>query len=537
MYLNSIAPYMNYQEAAADPYYVDKSEMIKDIISAIGTPGKYICITRPRRFGKTMAAEMLSSFFARGLDGIGIFGRLRAAGIAECMEHMNRHEVIYIDCSVVPEGCRSYREYIRNISTGIKADLEAAYPDLEMDQSKSLWDILMRVCTMENGRRFIFIIDEWDMVFRLSWASREDKEDYLLFLRSLLKGKPYVELAYMTGILPIVKYSDGSELNMFVEYQMTTMEKYSEYFGFTGQEVDYLYGIYLKQEKKGKVSRRELEEWYNGYHTPDGRSLYNPRSVILALQNDRVDNYWTGSGAYDSIFYYIQNNIAQVRDDLALMVSGERIPARIQEYAATAYCLEGRDQIYSAMVVYGLLTYEDGRVFIPNRELMAKYEELLLHKESLGYIYELANLSNRMLYATLNGDTQTMAAILQRAHNTETPILAYNHEAELAAVVNLVYLAARSGYHVEREDKAGKGYVDFIFYPYDSRRDGIILELKMDREPEEAIRQIKERDYALRFQGKAGERDRCEGRILAVGIGYDRKSKEHRCIVEVLKET
>lgn len=408
---------------------------------------------------------------------------------------------------------------------------------MELDQSKSLWDILMRVCAQKNGRRFIFIIDEWDMVFRLSWVSQEDKEDYLLFLRSLLKGKAYVELAYMTGILPIVKYSDGSELNMFVEYQMTTMEKYSEYFGFTGQEVDCLYEIYLKQEKTGKVSRRELEEWYNGYHTPEGIRLYNPRSVILALQNNRVDNYWTGSGTYDSIFYYIQNNIAQVRDDLALMVSRERIPARIQEYAATAYRLESRDQIYSAMVVYGLLTYEDGEVFIPNRELMTKYEEMLLHKESLGYIYELANLSNRMLYATLHGDTETMAAILQRAHNTETPILAYNHETELAAVVNLVYLAARGDYYVEREDKAGKGYVDFIFYPYDPHRDGIILELKVDQGPEEAILQIKERDYALRFKGKAGERDRCMGRILAVGIGYDRGSKEHRCLVEVLEET
>lgn len=278
-----------------------------------------------------------------------------------------------------------------------------------------------------------------------------------------------------------------------------------------------------------------LEEWYNGYHTLDGRKLYNPRSVVLAFQNNKVGSYWTGSGTYDSIFYYMQNNIAAVRDNLALMISGERIPARIQEYAATAYPLESKDQIYSAMVVYGLLTYEDGRVFIPNKELMTKYEELLIHRESLGYLYELANISNRMLYATLHGDTETMAAILQQAHNTETPILAYNHETELAAIVNLVYLAARNTYHIEREDKAGKGYVDFIFYPNDSMGDGIILELKVDSGPEEAIRQIKEREYALRLRGKMGEQPRCRGRILAVGIGYDRESKVHRCLVEVLE--
>lgn len=547
MYLNSVAPYMNYCEIADSPYYVDKSGMLREIIAALGTPGKYICITRPRRFGKTVIANMLSCFFAKGLESGRVFDGLQIADAPEYRKHLNRHDVICIDCSVMPEGCRSYQEYIQYISQGIKADLVAAYPDIALDASKSLWDILLQVCVHENGRRFIFIIDEWDAVFHLSWVSREDREAYLLFLRSLLKGKAYVELAYMTGILPIVKYSDGSELNMFEEYQMTTMERFSEYFGFTEQEVDRLYRIYLNQDAQTdeeqlqragtmKVSRTDLREWYNGYHTFDGRRLYNPRSVIMALKNNKAGSYWTGSGTYDSIFYYIQNNIAAVRDDLALMISGERIPARIQEYAATAYRLESKDQIYSAMVVYGLLTYEDGKVFIPNRELMDKYEELLVHKQALGYIHELANISHKMLYATLHGDTDTMAAILQQAHDTETPILAYNHETELAAIVNLVYLAARNDYRIEREDKAGKGYVDFIFYPNDPQGDGIILELKVDREPEEAIRQIKEREYALRFRGKLGERPRCEGRILAVGIGYDRESKEHRCLVEVLGE-
>lgn len=540
VYLNSVAPYMNYCEMTGSPYYVDKSSMIREVIAAIGTPGKYICITRPRRFGKTVIANMLSSFFSKDLDSGKVFDDLQIANAPEYREHLNRHDVIYIDCSVVPEGCHNYQEYIQNISQGIKADLAATYPDMILDVSKSLWDLLMEVCIHEDGRRFMFIIDEWDMVFHLSWVSNEDREAYLLFLRSLLKGQAYVELAYMTGILPIVKYSDGLELNMFVEYQMTTMERYSEYFGFTEQEVDRLYDIYLEQEteqtKLTKVSRTDLEEWYNGYHTLDGKKLYNPRSVILALQNNRVGSYWTGSGTYDSIFYYIQNNIAAVRDDLALMISGERIPARVQEYAATSSQLESKDQVYSAMVVYGLLTYEDGKVFIPNRELMGKYEELLVHKQSLGYIYELANISNKMLYATLHGDTDTMAAILQQAHNTETPILAYNHETELAAIVNLVYLAARNDYHIEREDKAGKGYVDFIFYPNNPKGDGIILELKVDKGPEEAIRQIKEREYALRFRGKMGEKPRCMGRILAVGIGYDRGSKEHRCLVEVLEE-
>jgi len=157
-----------------------------------------------------------------------------------------------------------------------------------------------------------------------------------------------------------------------------------------------------------------------------------------------------------------------------------------------------------------------------------------MNKESMGYVYRLANESKRMLAATLRGDTDTMTEILEFAHNTESPIFSYNHEIELSAVVNLVYLAARDKYRVEREDKAGVGYVDFIFYPERRSADAIILELKVDSTPDDAIRQIKDREYALRFKGKLGEKPRYTGRVLAVGIGYSKKTKKHSCKVEVL---
>ncbi len=218
------------------------------------------------------------------------------------------------------------------------------------------------------------------------------------------------------------------------------------------------------------------------------------------------------------------------------MVSGERVKSAVQEYAATATELASRSQIYSAMVVYGLLAYdaETGEVMIPNKELMDRFNELLLSKDSLGYVYKLAKESERMLKATLWGDTETMIQILKFAHDTESPILSYNSEIELSAVVNLVYLSARDRYRVEREDKAGEGYVDFIFYPQRQGDENIILELKVDATPEEAIRQIKEKNYALRFQGKLGEKPKYTGRVLAVGISYSRKTKEHACRVEAL---
>ena len=193
-----------------------------------------------------------------------------------------------------------------------------------------------------------------------------------------------------------------------------------------------------------------------------------------------------------------------------------------------------RNQIYSAMVVYGLLTYEDGSVFVPNKELMDKYNELLLTNDNLGYVHRLAKESEKMLAATLSGDTKTMTEILKFVHDTESPILSYNDEAELSAVVNLAYLAARDRYRVEREDKAGEGFVDFIFYPERRETDGIILELKVDSTPEEAIRQIQDKNYVLRFKGKLGEMPKYTGNVLAVGISYDKKSKKQSCKVEVI---
>jgi len=139
-----------------------------------------------------------------------------------------------------------------------------------------------------------------------------------------------------------------------------------------------------------------------------------------------------------------------------------------------------------------------------------------------------------MLQATIHGDTDTMEEILEYVHDTEVPIYSYNSEVELSAIVNLVYLSARDEYRVEREDKAGKGFVDFIFYPKRIDMPGIILELKIDHTPQEAIEQIKEKNYQLRFQGKIGEYPVYDGSILAVGISYDRKTKKHNCEVETL---
>ena len=536
MFLNSIIPYETYKAVVYDPYFVDKTSILDELMPLLGKMQRYICITRPRRFGKTVMANMIGAFFQKGADSCDIFDNLLIAGKEDYKNHLNRHNVIFIDFSEMPENCSSYSQYISRILSGLKQDLSNAFPELDIDKEKSVWDILTAVFE-KNGQKFIFIMDEWDAVFHMSFITEDNRKEYLQFLKLLLKSKSYVELAYITGILPIAKYSSGSELNMFQEYDMATKIRYSEYFGFLDSEIDMLYERYTKNTVNPRITRQELKEWYDGYHTASGERLYNPRSVVCALSDGQLASYWTSSGPYDEIFYYIRNDLEHIRDDLALMVCGESVDARIGEFAAFSMDLKTKNQIYSAMVVYGLLTYDDGRVLIPNRELMLKYDELLQTEDSLGYVYRLAARSEQMLKATFAGDTDTMAEVLEYVHDTEIPVLSYNHETELAAVVNLVYLAARDRYRVEREDKAGKGFVDFIFYPLRRNDPCMILELKVDHTPEEAIHQIKEKKYISRFSGKLGELPQYTGRILAVGIGYKKKTKQHLCAVEELQRS
>lgn len=538
-YLNSITPYTLYKSESLSPYFVDKTLMLRELFPYVSVGNRHICITRPRRFGKTIMANMISSFFQKASDSSDVFDSLAISQVDDYRRYKNQYNVIRIDFSKMPRNCDSYTQYIERIEALLIEDVKEAYPQVKINEADAVGDILESVF-VQCGEKFIFVLDEWDFIFHRDFINEIDKEKYVAFLSNLLKDRPYVVLSYMTGILPIAKYSSGSELNMFAEFTMVNSPMFGEYFGFTDDEVDDLYRRYIvecdRQHKEKSVTRKGLRDWYNGYYTKSGERVYNPRSVVFALQFNNLANYWTSSGPYDEIYYYIRNNISDVRDDLALMISGESVTAKIQEYAATSMNLSTRDEIYSAMVVYGFLSYLNGKVCIPNRELMEKFDELLVKNESLGYVYRLAKESEKMLKATLAGDTLTMERILEFAHNTEVPLLSYNHETELSAIVNLVYLAARDSYRVEREDKAGTGYVDFIFYPYDTTADCIILELKVDHTPDEAIAQIIDKKYALKFVPKLAGQRIYTGRILAVGIGYWKESKKHSCKVEEISK-
>ena len=548
IYLNNTSAYSLYREDYLLTYFVDKTDILNDLVplleskskssDASGKTPKYICITRPRRFGKSVMANMIAAYFGKGTDSSEVFDQLNVSEYPWYREHLNKHNVIHIVFNEIPELCNSYEEYITRISKILIRDLRNAYPQAEIEKGDTVWDALSSVYAYCGGEKFIFVLDEWDFIFHQSFATDADKTAFARFLNALLKDKAYVEMAYITGVLPIAKFSSGSELNMFFEFTMVNMERFSEYFGFTDEEVDVLYNKYTKYVKQPKFTRSDLELWYDGYQTASGKRLYNPRSVVGALSFNQLGSYWTSSGPYDEIYFYVKNDVDNIKNDIGEMMTGTPILANVQEYASTSTEVRTKDEIYSAMVVYGFLSYYNGYIFIPNKELMDQFANMVRQKPDFGYMYRLAVESGKMLLATKNGDTDTMTEILERAHNTESPLIRYNSEAELSKLITFVYLQAREFYDIKLEEHSGSGCVDYNFYPFRKEDDGIIIELKVDGTADSAIHQIKERNYALNFDGKLGQQPKCTGRILAVGIAYDRKdpNKKHECKVEVLRE-
>lgn len=516
VYFNTDTAYRDFQMLRNEKYFVDKSLIIEKVNERIHTKNRYLCITKPRRFGKTSVLNMLGAYYGKAYPSAAVFDRLNIGTCRSYTAHLNQYNIVNLSLNCLPDSGNSYDDYIALIKGTIQDDIEELYPELRSEQFRSLPDLLSA-----TKDEFIFFIDEWDYIFSHD-LYRENHSDFLEFLRYLLKDRPYVALAYMTGVLPIKKYSTGSALNMFDEYTMLNDSCFDEYFGFTESEVASLCA------RQSKLTLHEIAEWYNGYLADDGRKLYNPRSVILALLNGKCRSYWTKTGKMDEVLFFLKYNIGEVRDDVIKMVN--HMPVRIEildEYTAGQDAPSDREGIYAAMIIYGFLSYHDGELIIPNKELMLEFQKAL-KDDDFGAVAELVRNSDEVLNATLDQKADLVVSYLHNIHNNEIPILKYNDENSLSCVVTLAYLSARNKYRIEREEKSGKGYADFIFYPRRRHLPGIIIELKAGNTPSEAIRQIREKDYCEKLKREGVEK------ILLTGISYDRTTKEHLCRIEVL---
>ena len=304
LYLNSDRSLKNYEELYRSDYFVDKSLIIERLNKLIGKRSKYLCITRPRRFGKTSVADMIGAYYSKAVDSKDIFDNLKISAVNGYDENLNKYNVISISFNKMPDSGKTYDEYIKMIKQSLISDIVKYYPNINPNEFFTVGDMLE-----STGDQFIFVLDEWDYIFSKE-LFQENQDDFLEFLTFLLKDKPYVLLCYMTGVLPIKRYSSGSALNMFDEFTFLKDRRFGEFFGFTTDEVSTLC------DENQYMDFEKLAVWYNGYTTANGVKIYNPRSVVKALENNYCESYWTNTGAMDEVSQYLKYNILEIRDDV-----------------------------------------------------------------------------------------------------------------------------------------------------------------------------------------------------------------------------
>ena len=501
--------------------YVDKSELIALTNKVIDTEDQYICVTRPRRFGKSVTVKMLNAYYSKGCDSKALFSDLKIASSPDFESHLNQHDVIYLDMTEFADNKDNGNKYLENLNTNVVSELKDTYRDFfDKDKSYSLPEAIRCL-----KKRFIFIIDEWDFVFREYPNNSTLQENYIDLLRALFKGagERFVNLAYITGILPIARYNTQSALNNFSEYTMLNPGPFSQYYGFTENEVKTLC-------EKYKLDFETTKFWYDGYKV-GVYDLYNPNSIIELAKHGVYKSYWSATAAYDLVKEAINLNFEGLKDDIIKLCSGTSIRIYdIESFNTAEKNFPNKDSIYVYLVHLGYLGYndEESTIYVPNEETRRE----LLHsvRDNHWPQYEGAlKLSEQVVLATENKYTETVANLLAKVHEDKVPVLEYNSESALRYVVLMAYLAAEKDYLAPlNEFPTGKGFADIVYLPKKVSKNGkpaLIIELKKDASAKAALEQIKERDYVSRVKEYTDN-------ILLIGINYDSKSKQHSCIIE-----
>ena len=501
--------------------YVDKSELIAKINSTLFTEGCFTCVTRCRRFGKSMAAKMLCAYYDNSCDSRELFADLGIAKDPSFEKHLNKYPVIYLDMSKFVSQFKD-TDIVENIQTVLRKEVFQTYPDVHFNDNDDFMDCLFRVCEA-RGLKFFFIIDEWDAICREFAPGTQAMDTYVTWLRRMFKEINAVRVfagVYMTGILPIKKYKTESALNNFIEYSMVSPRQLSCYYGFTKDEVREL------SEKYG-MDFDELVKWYDGYQIGDQPSMFNPNSVMQAVMSNWCENYWTKTGAYDAVATYISLNYDGLKDSVINMLAGGRCDVNPTRFSNDLSDIQSCDDALTVLIHLGYLAYDrvERQCYIPNLEVEGEMENAVRAGSWKDVISSL-DRSKRLLRDTLLCDEEAVAQAIEAAHDENTSILSYNDENSLSCVISLAYYYARNDYIVNREYPSGKGFADIVLIPRKNvSKPAVIIELKKDASPEEAIAQIHARDYIAKVRQHTED-------ILLVGINYDTKTKQHSCKIE-----
>jgi len=527
--------------SAIESDYVDKTGMIAVINKTLYTERRYTCVTRCRRFGKTLAAKMLCAYYDRSCDSRSLFDGLKISIPDEEGEnkqyekHLNRYPVISLDMTSFTTRYKNDAAIVKYLQDEVKEDVLNSYPDVKVKDSADLMEALLEVA-MQTGDRFIMLIDEWDAICREFDKAPSVVDTYVDLLRRLFKGDDSSRVfagVYMTGILPIKKYKTQSALNNFREYSIVQPGRLESYFGFTPSEVAKL------AEGQDDVIVEDLKKWYDGYSIGKEPSLYNPYSVIEALANGECDNYWANTGAFDNVSDCIRMNFKGLKDDVIYMLGGGRCDVDTTGFQNDPAIIRSKDDALTILIHLGYLAYEKKtkQCYIPNKEVSEEMEKAV-KACNWEHINEALYASKSLLAATLNGDEEVVARGIELAHDEDTSILSYNDENSLACVLSIAYYYAKNDYIIHRELASGKGFADLVLIP---RRNvdspALVIELKYNKDADAAIDQIKRKNYPAKVADylDSSPRGGREGALLLVGINYDKdgpEGKKHSCKIE-----
>ena len=518
--------------------YIDKSLMIAELNKQINTNCRFICMSRARRFGKTMMTNLMSAYYSKNCNSRELFENLELSKHEGWDKYLNNVNVIQIDLQGFYSDAEDKSQTIRILQRKVVDELRKQFPTIEIQNSASIATAITDIHN-ELGESFVIIIDEYDVLIRDKSVPASLCNEYIELLNALFKSnttQKAISLAYLTGILPIYREIVQSKLNNFTEYTMLAPDQFAQYFGFTGKEVKK-----ICREKNTDYEMCKL--MYDGYVYEKPRELleqpdddgepvihiFNPRSVTEAARNGRYRNYWVATSALEAITFYIDSNIAGIQDDIKALLKGEKeINVDVLRYNNNVERFATKDEIFTYLIHLGYLAYDPtkGTCHIPNGEIKSAWLRIMSDAKGFEPIQRMLENGRNLIVATENGDAEVVAQALDDSHADISNPLSYNRESSLQSAILMAYFYARKDYLVFSELPTGYGVADVVLVPTVPQKPVIIIELKRDGEPTTAIEQIKSRNYAHAFRYHPGRE------AVLVGITYDAESKHHRCLIE-----
>lgn len=511
----------NFAEVVKAQIYVDKTLLIKQINSYLNTPKKFVCVSRPRRFGKTIAGNMLSAYYSKSCNSTALFSPFKIAKENDFKKNLNSFNVIKLDLNGFYSALSDKNLVFEEFTQKIKKEFSKDFANLDFSDCNSVTDCIAEVYKA-NKEQFVIIIDEYDVIIRDN-PSEELIEKYRNFLISLFKNSdisPAIALAYITGILPVIRDKIQSKLNNFDEYTMLYPMELAEYIGFTAKEVYDLC-------KEYNISFDECKCWYDGYRLKDFE-IYNPNAVVKALLSKTFRSYWSMTGSFDSISEKIRMNFDGTKDAVIKMLSGEEVDVNVTSYTNSMTDFSNRNDAFTFLIHLGYLAFnaEEGTCRIPNREVRQEWFNAIESNSDYKITNQIIQSSKELLQQTLQGNAEAVAKALDISHIHVTSNRSYNNEEALQSAIYLSYIYALNKYTCIKEMTTGKGFADVVYIPLKSDLPALIIELKHNKSAESALSQIKEKRY---FDSLSAYK----GNILFIGINYDEKEKTHECKIEM----